>query len=321
MLLTNKHGLPESFVDVVKSLVYDPSEKDPKRVSVTTLIQNPTIKLLTVRHWPELEEDVTDHIWRILGNAVHYILEKADSNTRLSEEKLELEVDGLTVVGKLDLYDGKTCEVIDWKVTSVFAVKDGCKPEWEKQLNIYAYLLRKCGIEVKKLTINAIPKDHSKMEYMRFGGNYPPVPFKSIAVNLWTVEEQERYLRHRVALYKSVMDLTDDKLPICNPEERWAKKDVYAIYKNANKTATRLLETAEEAQKMIDDLAIVPEEPEGKKAKKAKPKDTYRIEKRPGEDMRCLNFCGVNKFCSYYKQTYGDRDGQKTSVNPENTEA
>ena len=35
-------------------------------------------------------------------------------------------------------------------------------------------------------------------------------------------------------------------------------------------------------------------------------KDKYRIEKREGEDLRCLNYCICGPHCSYWKSKYGE---------------
>ena len=49
-------------------------------------------------------------------------------------------------------------------------------------------------------------------------------------------------------------------------------------------------ENKEEAEKYILELG--------------KTKDEYRVEKRPGIDMRCEGYCLVNSYCSYYKENY-----------------
>ena len=37
-------------------------------------------------------------------------------------------------------------------------------------------------------------------------------------------------------------------------------------------------------------------------------KNTYTVETRVGSDTKCEKYCGVNKFCEYYKKTYGGSD-------------
>lgn len=293
MKYTNKYALPQSLVDVINNKTYDLSESDPKRISITTLINPPIQRLLTVRHWNELEEDVSDHIWRITGNAYHYILATTNKEDRFVEEKLTEEVDGITIVGKLDLYEKKDKSIEDYKVTSVWNVQLGTKEEWEKQLNCYAWLLRKAKFEVNSAYINAILRDWRKKELMRYD-DYPKIPFVRIQAKLWSFEEQQKFVEDRIKLYKEVMNLKDNELPVCSEEERWSKPIVWAVYKGSNKKAEKLCTSSQEAQEYI------------KKAKVFKP----RIEERPATNGKCEQYCLVNQFCPFYTKNYELKTGQ-----------
>ena len=284
MKYTNYHNLPQSLIDVIKSKTYDLSEADPNRIGVTTLINPPIIRLLTVRHWNELEEDVSDHIWRVTGNAYHYILAKTNKEDRLIEEKLQEVIDDVTIIGKLDLYEEKYKSIEDYKVTSVWAVKLGTKEEWEKQLNCYSWLLRKAGLEVKEAYINAILRDWRKKESKKYN-DYPKIPFSRIKVKLWSFDEQQKFVEERVKLYKSVMNLPDEELPVCSPKERWAKEDTWAVYKDKNKTAMRVFGSEDEAIDFTYKVSC-----------------KTRIEERKGTDTKCQDYCIVNKFCPYFKK-------------------
>ncbi len=295
MKLTNKFGLPDTLYNAIKCLIYDPRESDPNRISITTLINNPRPRILSLKHWDEIEEDASDHIWRILGSGIHDIIEKmskANSLNTLSEEKLTAEVGGMTVVGKLDLYDGTLCSVEDWKVTSIWSVTFGEHEEWERQLNPYAWLLRKAGFDVKRLQINAILKDWRRGESYR-GGDYPPIPFKTIPVKLWTFEQQQDFVEHRVEIFKEARKTPIEDLPICSDTERWKKDDQYAIYKAKGKKASRVLDTANEAEAWAKENIDA--------------KDGYRIEKRDGGDLKCQEYCTVNKHCCYWQEKYGGK--------------
>jgi hypothetical protein len=291
MLLTNQYLLPQSFYDVINSLVYDPTESDPKRIGVTTLINPPRQRLLTVRHWDELEEDISDSIWRILGEAAHYVMSKAENEHRLIEEKITHDIDGITIVAKPDSYDDKTKAIEDFKVTSIWSFKFGAKLEWEKQLNCYAWSLAKFGLEVKSIHINAILRDWSKGEMLRYR-DYPKIPFQKIDINLWSFEEQEKFIKEKVKEYKIALNLDDDELPLCDEKARWKTEDVYAVYKNTNKTATKLCTSEEEAKQYILEIGET--------------KDKYRIEKRPGIDKKCVDYCICNKVCGFFKENYGN---------------
>ena len=75
------------------------------------------------------------------------------------------------------------------------------------------------------------------------------------------------------------------------PEDRWKKETEYAVIKNTNKTATRVLPGEEEANKYILELGDT--------------KNRYRIEKREGEDVRCHSYCLCAPHCSFWREKYG----------------
>jgi hypothetical protein len=279
--------MPEAFVRVIDSLTRDLSEADPKRLGVTTLINPPRIRILTTRHWNEISEDYSDHIWRVLGNAIHYVLLNTENHQNLVEQKIEKLIDGITIVAKPDLYEDKDKSVQDWKVTSVWAVKFKDKQDWADQLNPYAYFLKGAGFPVEKLYINAILKDWRRSEARKYP-DYPKIPFVRLEIPLWTTEQTEKFIKDKIKEYKIAINLADEELPVCTPKERWAKEDVYALYKGTNKTATKLFDTEKEALEYA----------------KADTKNKYRVDKRTGADMRCNDYCLVKNFCSYYKETY-----------------
>jgi hypothetical protein len=292
MKYTNIYNLPQSLVDVIEKNTYDMSKSNVKRIGVTTLNGSPRIRMLTINHWKDLEEDISEHIWRIAGNACHYVLAKTEHDDRLIEEKLEEVVDDITIVGKPDLYDNFTKSIEDWKFTSVWSVKSE-NHDWEEQLNCYAWLLRKANFVVEKLFINALLKDWRKSELRRFGYDYPPIPFKRLEIKLWDFETQQKYIEERIKLHKAVIGCKDNDLPLCTPEERWKTEDTFAVYKNNNKTATRVLGSKEEAEKYILNIGVT--------------KEKYTIQERLGSDIRCCDYCNVAPHCDYYIKKYGNK--------------
>ena len=292
MIYTNQFNMPDAFIRVIDSLTRDLSESDPNRIGITTLINPPRIRVLTVRHFKELQEDYSNHIWRVLGNAIHYVLLNTENHQNLVEQKIEEVIDGITVVAKPDLYEDKDKSVSDWKVTSVWSVKFKDRQDWADQLNPYAWFLNRAGFPVEKLYINAILKDWRRSESLKYD-DYPKIPFVRIEIPLWTSEQQEKFIKDRIKEYKIAINLADDELPLCTPKERWKKEDEWAVYKNINKTATRVLDTEEEAEKYILEIG--------------KTKDKYRIQKRTGTDVRCENYCIVKNHCQYYKENYENK--------------
>jgi len=285
MKLTNKQKLPQPIYEAICNDGYDVDQQDLKTISCTTLISPPKIRLLRARHWDKIEEDASDKFWILIGQSIHSVLERSEDGARLKEERITSQFKDKIVSGKTDLYEDRVLS--DYKVTSVWSIVHAPqgKPEWVNQLNVLAYLFRNIGFEVNELRINAILRDWQKTKAFK-DDSYPRIPFASIKIPIWTFEEQRKYIEERVNFHASCEGLLDDNIPICTPEERWTTENKYAVYKNKNKTATKLCVTEEEAEKYIET---------------ADPKQKWRIELRKGEDKRCKDYCQVNQFCNYYK--------------------
>lgn len=274
MQLQNRLGLP---APLVRALTREPRPRVPGRISLTELIQPAQIRALTVRHGAEILEDASDLIWALLGTLLHGALEGYADRLQgeIPEEKLVMEILGWTVVGKYDLsemvLDGEL--LTDWKLTSVWSMKDGFKLEWEQQLNCYAQLVRHAGRNVDQIQIVAIGRDWSKNK-ARFDKDYPQEQVKVIAVPLWTAEETLEFITERVRLHQ---EAEKGIWPDCTPEERWARPTQWAVMKKGQKKAVKLYESKHAAEWAVA-------------------KDQYIVE-RPGESVRCNAYCAVANVC------------------------
>jgi hypothetical protein len=278
--ITNKQNLPEAIVRAVSN---DSYTKGDSKYSVTQLIGPPRQAALLRRHREEIVEDAADRIWSLLGQVAHGILERADWKNALTEERLYANIDGITISGQLDRLILTPDEVLsDYKVTSVWTLLDGVKPEWERQLNILAELLRLHSFAPSRLQVVAILRDWSKGRARR-EPNYPQQGVAVLDVPLWSQEKAQAYIRERIRLHEAA----EVELPECTSEERWARPDVYAVHKGTNKRASKLCATESEA---IEYAASV--DPESK---------TYRVVHRPGASIRCADYCAVSEFCSQYQ--------------------
>src|SRR5512133_1083402 len=103
MKLTNTHGLPASIVKAITNDDYSGPKGQEDKIGVTTLIGPPKIYFLKKKHWAEIEEDASDRLWSLLGQAVHKVMERAEDKTTISEERIEETIDGLTVSGQMDV--------------------------------------------------------------------------------------------------------------------------------------------------------------------------------------------------------------------------
>lgn len=294
MKLTNKLGLPAAFVRAV--------ERDPYNnqgtLSVTTLIRPPQMVQLEKKHWDEIEDDVSDRVWTILGQAGHTALERTSVDGDIVEERLFMDVDGVKISGQLDRLT-KDGVLVDWKFTSVWSVidckKNGAKKEWEQQLNMLAELVRYQEIislkssfirrfpVPKALRIIAVCRDWRPSE----ANQNPDYPNKVevLEVPLW--DSAMAFIKERVHLH------TSDSIP-CTDEERWVQPGKFAILEEGKKKALRLLSTKEEAREwcavnlLIDKFGAM--------------KKGFSVQERPTTYTRCERYCSVSKFCPQIKQ-------------------
>jgi hypothetical protein len=298
MKLTNSYQLPESIVRAIQLDDYDGNTPDPWNISTSKLIAPLRKALLEDRHDSELIEDVSDNIWRLFGNSMHYVLSK-QGDTCITEKRISAFVNDFTVTGKPDNYDPKTYTLLDYKVTSawtfVFSQKEG-KREWTEQMNVYIWLLRKNGFRVDSCRIIAILRDWQEREAQK-SLDYPQVAIQQIDIPIWTDYEQDEFIWNKLDERKKYKDLPDDRLPLCSDAERWKTPDTYAFVKDRFAAkAVRVFKDELEAEKFANE----------------NPKLEMII--RKGEDRRCMRYCGVAKFCSYYKENYEEQPKIKEAV-------
>lgn len=291
MQLTNKFNLPQSIVNAVANDPYD----NKGTLSVTTLLKSPYQRALEVKHKEDIVEDVADRIYSLLGQSVHHILERAGSDEDLVEARFFAEVRGEKISGQLDLLeaDGTLC---DFKVTSVWAIlaamKEG-KMEWERQLNMLAWLAhaagaKEYGYEVKRLRIVAIARDWSPSKAKQGGTSYPQ-RVEAIEFPLWDEDRQLRYIESRIVAH------LDPSPKPCSDEDRWAKPDTFAVMKKGGKRAMRVLPSFMGAYEWCQEHGHV-----DKQELTANLKDGIRIEERKGENVRCEGYCSVSQFCPHF---------------------
>jgi len=280
MNITNKHNLPLPLVEAVK---WDIRQR--KGFSVTDLISPPRITQLTRRHWNELEEDVADRIWVLLGSSIHTILERIDLPSVQTETVLKARVNGTEITGRSDFWHNR--KLGDWKITSVWTAiyEPRGRAEWHAQLNMYRWLHKINGQETDEAEICALLRDWQSRKTI--DADYPPIPVVVIPIPIWPDSVIEKYILDRVKLHTDAAKLPDNELPLCTDEEMWAKPTKYALMNEAKKSAIALFNTPEEAQQRLDSII-------GGRG--------YYIQERPGRRNRCGGFCQVNSFCNQYQE-------------------
>ena len=161
--------------------------------------------------------------------------------------------------------------------------------EYEQQLNMYAHLLRENGFKVDGLKIVAIYRDWSKMEAKR-DNNYPQLGAETHDVKLWSKEDAKAFMEERVRLHQDA----ETSLPYCDDEERWAKKDSWALKATPNSKRARKVFYGSNSEAIS--WAMNPDN---------KIKRGFVVEHRPGANTRCENYCLVSEYCDQFKVIQG----------------
>jgi hypothetical protein len=278
MKYTNKFLYPEPFARAVTLDTYDKGEAD---FTVSELISPPRLRQLVSRHDADITVDVSERLWIIMGTVAHDILERAGKEGQeLTEERLYATVAGKKVGGKLDTLCLTSGLMTDYKVTSAWSYVFGDKPEWERQLNAYAFLARENGHKVEALQIFAMFRDWSPSKSLT-SDDYPKTNCLCIPIPMWTHDEARIYLAGRVLAHSTASTCPDDDLVPCTPEERWAKKTTYAVMKPGRKSALSVHDTEQEAWKAMG--------------------QGLTVETRPGKSVRCESYCAARDFCNVWK--------------------
>ena len=286
MKITNKFNVPATLMALAQRDFYTKGKAD---YSVTEIISPPRIQRLRKKHWEELETDVADMLWMMLGTALHVVAERSQVEKHTNEERIIVGIDGVLLSGAIDLQqeDDDGVIIYDYKFTSAWAIMND-KPEWEQQQNVYKYLIERAKKKpVKSLKICALIRDWSRRDAQN-KANYPQAPIQVIDIPMWELERTEAFIRARIESHKEskLADDWDEELPLCSEEDRWVRETTYAVKKEGRKTAVRVFDSELEAQDFIKEM----------------PEKTF-IEIRRGESVRCTgNFCGVNQFCSQYQK-------------------
>lgn len=291
MKTTNKHRLP---LPLARALSMDKYSKGDARMSITTLMGSPRVGILKERHRDEITTDVMDRMWSLFGTTIHNIIEEGSEGLEdyLAEERVFTELDGWKISGGIDVQhftDGKV-GIRDWKVTGAWAVMNN-KPDWERQLNSYAYLVEKeNGHVVRDIQIGAVIRDWKKFEAER-NRDYPQTPVVMVDIPLWGYKAREQYLLSRIALHKEAHRRAEwgEPLPACTSEEMWEKPTVYAVKKLGAARASSLHSDKNEAL----DKAIATKQV---------------LETRHGERTKCLSYCEVSAFCDIHQAYLKSRE-------------
>lgn len=277
--------------------------------SASTIIDSPRRVALYNRYGDALEHQPESQVASLIGTAVHEKVERLLHLANVINPQYWIEKgmavpiemygdeNGYTALrllgGKPDafvpddqhLIDIKTCKT--WKV-----IYDPNHEEWNKQTNIYRWMLGQKGKEIKKITVVAFFLDWVESQAMR-RRDYPQASIIEYAMDVWPMEETEKFIYDRMHMHFDCESVKDDDLPACTPKEMWEDPTKFALMKDENaKKATKVFHDARDLPEAIRMACAMP-----------KVSSNSFIEIRHGARKRCNKYCGVTAHCNLFKDT------------------
>jgi len=205
--------LPDYFTSAVEAASND-YVQGRTAFTATALCKPP--RMLVLEQDPEIPPpDVADEVWKLLGSAMHKLMERGQlSLGDMREKRLYAEVDGVEISGQADLYVFAERKLVDFKFTKVYGAQHPHQ-EWKTQLDILAFIWKYNGFDVQAIENLIIMRDHSSFESKR---GYPKCP---VIVKPWTLASSEETLAD---IRKRIAERSCDPRP-CTPEEMWQRGD------------------------------------------------------------------------------------------------
>jgi hypothetical protein len=281
--------------------VADSSDSSVKTdYSVTTLISPPQITVLKRRYPQANDEDAIDRVWSMFGAIAHTLLEEHGSEESLTEQRFYATIDDRVISGAVDhVKDGI---ITDYKTTSAYKIK---------QLNMYAYLAKLSGIHIRNLRVIAIIRDWAERDINT--PNYPQAPIVEIPLTLWTFQEQDEYIKGRVAMLKANEEYPDESLYPCTMEDMWQDPPTYAVMKLGAKRATKICNAEDDLHDYLEEQNLLI--PHATIPNTMEVVESHYVQKREGSRRRCEKYCAVSSKCVQYQrylEEYG-KDGKDVS--------
>ncbi len=300
MKVTNITEAPKPFLWATENSSWPPNAD---RLYVTQLFAPPMQRRLMLDHYDEIENDVIDYFYRILGSSIHSIIEQAakgrigiQTEVRLAMPK---EWFGIEITGRVDWIDYINSILADIKTSSVGIVGRGIKDDWVSQGNIYRYMLcRIHGWKAENLRIYPLFRDWSGE---KAGHDHPISPYGDIEIPVWSIKKTHEFIE------KCVADHMAKKVRFCTDEERWKKPDCYAVKKKGAAKAVA-------ATTMVDGerIPIPTEEMATEIMNSKKNSKELSVEFRPGGCRRCSGYCDVRTVCKRVNAAEWAKDEKET---------
>jgi hypothetical protein len=308
MKMTNKKNLPEALVAAIESWEHVPSGAD---AHVTGLLNPPRITALRLLHRDDIVSDAADHIFALDGKVVHEIIERSGMGMKnvFGEVKTRITVKGWILTGRLDELVLKPTEpgtytLDDFKRTSAYVVAQAESPgsrvaNWRLQLNIYRYMMMKQhpDLVIDEMRLVFLLRDWSKLEAKR-NKDYPQEMVVVMNVAIMNPGKVYDIIEEMVDAHQEAQQALDTggqedlNFPHCSPMERWERPTTYAVMKEGKVKALRVMTDLDELEKWVIDK---------NHGVDGVLKPGIEIIERPGERVRCENYCDVAPFCKQFQ--------------------
>ncbi len=301
MKLLNENYVPLSMALWLATDEYD-HNYDPKHISCTGLLK-PLRQIVLSRRIEESDDiDISSFVPSRMGSAIHDAVGRIWLTKELRDKALKLlghsedmikrikvnpkkseltpdtipvyieqrysrEVSGYNVSGQSDFIGDGLLE--DFKSTGTYTwIKDTSTELHQLQGSIYRYLAPEI-ITKDFMYIRFVFTDWSKLQaIIGKKKNYPQHRLMSKKIPLLSLEETEKYIKDRIQLIVSNLNVPEKELPQCTPEELWRGDSVFKYYKNPDKTtrSTKNFVTYEEAEarRLKDNCVGIVKEVKGK---------------------------------------------------------
>jgi hypothetical protein len=316
--ITNKHGVSDAIVNACKI----DNHVTMGDISVTQLLDAPQVRIL--KKSCDMEEDVTDRIWALMGTAVHYVLQLGEVGIReakilleaseilmaededkaskwitkfvkekypqainpdvITEKTLSFTMHDMTFSGTFDRYTISRKLLEDYKNTSTYPYTN---PEARKKW------IGQLNVYAFLLRENGYEVDEAHITAIfrdfsaakSFAPGYPKKPIETFSIDLYDQEFMRDYIGKRILLHK---EAEAGNIPPCTAKDMWATKDSFAVTTKTRKKAIKLF-----PKKAMAEAFLL-----GDGAKYA----GAIIQTRRGEARRCASYCPVSHVCPQNKE-------------------
>ena len=195
----------------------------------------------------------------------------------------------IIVSGKIDkIVNG---QLIDYKTTSVYSyIHQNNTEKYKLQGSIYRWL-NPTQITNDKMIIEFIFTDWKKN--LSETTNYPKSRIISQEIELYSLEEIDKFITNKINLYIQNKDITDQKLlPRCTDEELWKGDPVYKYFSDSSNIQGKSQKNFTSFSEAQEHLAL-------------KKKGTIII--KEGEAKACL-YCPVFDICEQRQEYHSNKE-------------